>query len=386
MAPTSHNATSSHTASGAASRAASHAGAPRLEPISWDAIEGWRDDDHAAALACFARGAGSILDQTPRTRGLGIDGSGLLGPARRALAMGSAPSADEARAFFEAHFTPLSIGAEGFVTGYYEPEIEASRFRDARFTVPLYRRPGDLVDVGDDAPGGWDPAIRFARRTEAGFEPHPDRAAIEAGALAGRGLEIAFVADPVDAYFIHVQGSARLRLADGATLRIAFAAKSGHPYTSIGRLAVERGHLAADRAGKDGLEAWLKANREAGIALMRENRSFIFFREVESLKPTDGPLGAAGVPLTAGRSLAVDRTLTTFHLPVFVTAAALADPSQPDRPFRRLMIAQDTGSAIVGPARGDLFIGTGAAAGSLAGRIRHEARMVVLAPREVAAS
>lgn len=353
----------------------------RLEPIAWEAIEGWRDDDPVAALACFARSAASVLQRTPRTRGLGIDGSGLAEPARRALAMRPPVSAEAARAFFEAHFAPLAIAAEGFVTGYYEPEIEASRTPDARFTVPLYRRPDDLVAVGDDAPADWDPAFRFARRTEAGLQPFFDRAAIEAGALAGRGLELAFLADPVDAFFVHVQGSARLRLADGSTLRIAFDGKSGHPYTSIGRLAVERGYLAAGRADKDGLEAFLKANREVGAALMRENRSFIFFRQVEGLGPADGPLGAAGVPLTAGRSLAVDRSLMTFHLPVFVAAPSLADPLRPARPFGRLMIAQDTGSAIVGPARGDLFIGTGSAAGSLAGRIRHSARMVVLAPR-----
>jgi membrane-bound lytic murein transglycosylase A len=167
-------------------------------------------------------------------------------------------------------------------------------------------------------------------------------------------------------------------------MRIGFAAKSGHQYTSIGRLAVERGLLPRERADKDGLEAWLKANRAAGVALMRENRSFIFFRELEDLGDADGPLGAAGVPLTAGRSLAVDRTLMTFHMPVFVSAPALPDLAAPERAFRRLMIAQDTGSAILGPARGDIFVGSGSAAGSLAGRIRHKARMVVLAPRQTA--
>jgi membrane-bound lytic murein transglycosylase A len=352
---------------------------PPLTPVAYADIEGWGEDDHAAALACFILSSVSILHATPATPGLGIRGEGLLGPARRALALGRDASAAEARTFFETNFTPLAIGADGFVTGYFEPELEASRTPDARFAVPIYAPPDDLVEIGEAAPPGWDPAMRFARRGAAGIEPHFDRAAIEAGALTDRGLEIAFVEDAVDAFFVHVQGSARLRLPDGSTMRIGFAAKSGHPYTSIGRLAVQRGLLPAERADKDGLEAWLKANRATGEALMRENRSFIFFREFGTLGDADGPLGAAGVPLTAGRSLAVDRTLMTFHMPIFVAAPTLANPARPDRSFRRLMIAQDAGSAILGPARGDIFIGSGLVAGSIAGRIRHAARMIVLA-------
>ena len=369
---------------GNVSGAASDHGPPLLNPVAFADIEGWRDDDHAAALACFIRSSAAILEHTPHTRALGLPGEELIEPARRALALGSGASADEARAFFESNFSPAAISADGFVTGYFEPELDASRTPDARFAVPLYAPPDDLVEVGDPVPTGWDPAIRFTRRGAAGPEPHFDRAAIETGALAGRGLEIAYVEDPVDAFFVHVQGSARLRLRDGSTMRIGFAAKSGHQYTSVGRLAVERGLLPRERADKDGLEAWLKGNRAAGVALMRENRSFIFFRELGDLGDADGPLGAAGVPLTAGRSLAVDRTLMTFHMPIFVTAPTLPDLADPDRPFRRLMIAQDTGSAILGPTRGDIFVGSGSAAGSLAGRIRHEARMVVLAPREMA--
>jgi membrane-bound lytic murein transglycosylase A len=226
--------------------------------------------------------------------------------------------------------------------------------------------------------------MRFGRRGPEGIEAYPDRAAIEAGGLAGQGLEIAWLADPVDAYFVHVQGSARLRMTDGRLMRLTFDGKSGQPYTSIGRLAVERGWLKPESADKAGLEAWLKANREGGRALMRENRSFIFFRETPELSPSEGPVGAAGVPLSSGRSLAVDRSLWTFHLPVWV-AAELDDPERPGRPFRRLMVAQDTGSAIVGPARGDLFIGSGDRAGTVAGRIRHAARMIALVPRPAGA-
>lgn len=353
-----------------------------LHPTAFHAIAGWHDDDQRAALQAFLISARHIADAPPKPRALGISGEDLQAAARALLAGPTPASAADARSFFETWFVPHRIASAGFVTGYYEPEVAASRGRTARFPVPLYRRPPDLVEVSAaDAPQGWDAEMRFARLTPAGIRPFFDRPQIEAGALAGQGLELAWVESPVDAFFIHVQGSARLALG-GEVMRISFDGKSGHAYTSIGRLAVERGLLPRERADKDGLEAWLRANPDAGAALMRENRSFIFFREVE-LGPDDGPLGAAGVPLTAGRSLAVDRTLMTFHAPVWVDVPELRDPAT-ETPFRRLMIAQDTGSAIVGPARGDLFFGSGAAAGSAAGRVRHAAEMIALVPRRSA--
>ena len=362
---------------------------PILERMRFSDIASWRDDDHRAAFATFLAGARLIAETPPKARALGIAGIGLQRVARAALALAEPQTGEAARSFFERWFVPHRINARGFVTGYYEPEVEASREPTARFSVPLYRRPADLVDFGEmERPPGWDPEMRFARRTEAGLEPFFDRAAIEEGALAGRGLELAFVESSVDAFFIHVQGSARLKLVDGneggKTLRIAFDGKAGHPYTSIGRLAVERGILSRDKADKDGLEAWLKSHPDKGRALMRENRSFIFFRETE-LDDAAGPLGAAGISLTAHRSLAVDRTLHTFHTPIFVEAPDLHDPEQDDKAFRRLMIAQDTGSAIVGAARGDIFFGAGQAAGSRAGRVRHAATMIVLIPAACAA-
>jgi membrane-bound lytic murein transglycosylase A len=351
-----------------------------LTPIAFDLIEGWADDDHSAAFAAFLVSCRRAVLHLPKTRALGIDGEALRRVAAAALELRD-PEPLEARRFFERHFRPMQVESDGFVTGYYEPELAASPRRTERFPVPLYRRPPDLVEVDEtNRPPGWDPAIRFARLGAGGLVPHPDRAAIEDGALAGRGLEIAWLRDAVDAYFVHVQGSARLNMTDGRLVRLTFDGKSGHGYTSIGRLAVERGWLTSEEADKAGLEAWLRANPEAGQALMRENRSFIFFRETPELKPAEGPLGAAGVPLTPGRSLAVDRTLWTFHMPVWVQAD-FGDPDRPGRSFRRLMVAQDTGSAIVGPARGDVFVGPGDAAGQVAGGIRHAARMTALVPR-----
>jgi peptidoglycan lytic transglycosylase A len=364
---------------GASPETSPKAAGPLFSKIDFSDIAGWRDDDHAAAFEAFLSGARAMAGTPPKTRALGIDGAALQEIGRAAL-LTKHDSPDAARAFFEEKFTPYRIGAPGFVTGYFEPEVAASRTQSARFSVPLLRRPPDLVDVTDaNRPASFDPEIRFAKQTAGGIEPYLDRAEIEEGALADSGLEIAFVESAVDAFFIHVQGSARLRLVEGGTLRIAFAAKSGHPYTSIGRLAVERGLLPLEGADKDGLEAWLKRNPDAARALMRENRSYIFFRET-ALSESDGPLGAAGVPLAPLRSLAVDRTLHTFHTPIWVDAPDLAGPSL-GRPFRQLMIAQDTGSAIVGPARGDIFFGSGAEAGSLAGRVRHQAAMIAFVPK-----
>jgi membrane-bound lytic murein transglycosylase A len=354
-----------------------------LRPIAFSEIAGWEEDDHTAAFAAFRVGARRIAQKPPKTRLLGIDGGGLSEAAHIVLGMDEQPDRPVARRFFEWHFRPHRIEAPGSVTGYFEPEVAASRVPTARFKVPLYRRPDDLCDVTDaNRPPGWDAAVHFARRAGEGIEPYFDRGAIEDGALDGRGLEIAWIESPTDAFFIHVQGSARLRLADGTTMRIGFDGKSGHAYTSIGRLAVERGVLSRERTDKDGLEAWLKSHPAEGRALMRENRSYIFFRETGQSE-AEGPLGAAGVPLTPWRSLAVDRGLHTFHAPIWVEAPALFDPERAQKPFRRLMIAQDTGSAIVGPTRGDIFCGSGARAGSIAGRIRHDAAMIVLVPTEV---
>jgi membrane-bound lytic murein transglycosylase A len=343
-----------------------------LSEIRFDDIAGWAGDDHRAALNTFRRGAS--VTRPPGTRGLGIDGAGLAAALAAAQALGDDPPADDARQFFETRFRPFRIAAEGFVTGYFEPEVEASPVRTARFRVPLHARPPELIEVdGNNRPQGWDPEVRFAACHGGRLMPFADRRAIAHGFLDGRGLELAWLADPVDAFFIHVQGSARLRMTDGSVRRVGFAGKSGHPYTSIGRLAVERGHLAREHADKAGLEAWLKANPVAGRELMHENRSYIFFRRIDGLGPDDGPLGAAGVPLTPLRSLAVDRALMTFHTPIWVDAAELG--------LHRLMVAQDTGSAIVGPARGDIFFGSGDEAGRQAGRVRHAAGMVALVPR-----
>lgn len=346
-----------------------------LAPIAFDDLPGFHTDDHAAALRAFASGATVLGSAPPKSRASGIDAAGLA----RLLAAAASTAPDDARDFFADNFSPHEVQSDdgGFFTGYYEPVVEGSRIRTARFAVPLYRMPDDLVEFDPaDPPPGLDPAARFARATPAGLAPYADRAAIEAGFLADRGLELVWLANAVDAFFIHIQGAARIRLAEGGEMRVTYAAKSGHPYTPIGRVLIEMGALGKGAATMQAIRAWLAANPLDAPDVMAANRSFIFFREAPVADPSLGPVAAAKVPLVAGRSLAVDRLLFPFHLPVFVDTV-LADGTA----FRRLMIAHDTGSAIVGAARGDIFFGSGDAAGAVAGAMRARGRFIVLAPK-----
>ncbi|HEX2509106.1 MAG TPA: MltA domain-containing protein [Microvirga sp.] len=355
----------------------------RLEPLAFSDLAGWAADDHAAAFRVFRRSCERIVAEDRTLRPALAPDESLVRVCREALALGG-PTQGTARTFFESRFSPFAVkpseGA-GFLTGYYEPEFEGSRERSGPFRVPLLARPDDLVTIapGDRLPG-LDAELQAARRTESGFEPYPDRAAIEDGALGERAKPIVNLREPGEAFIVHVQGSARIRLPDGATLRVAYAGRNGHAYTSIGRILVERGEIPLERMSLERLMAWLEEHPESARALMRQNRSYIFFREATELAPGDGPIGGAGHPLAPGRSLAVDRTLWSYGLPFWLEGRLPAAAGRSE-PLARLMIAQDTGSAIVGPARGDFFMGSGAEAGNRAGLLRHEARFVVLWPK-----
>ncbi len=352
----------------------------QLRPLTFTDLPGWPGDDHAAALAAFQAGAAILDRHPPKARATGIDPEALADILTRAAQLTPPISAETARALFEAEFAPFEVlpheGA-GFFTGYYEPEVAGSRVQTDAFRFPLLAPPPDLVEITPGEAPGLDPSFRFARKAAQGYAEHPDRAAIMAGALTGRGLELVWLADPVDAFFIHIQGAARIRLLpEGSTLRVTYAAKSGHPYTPIGRALIEAGALTREQATMDGIRAWLAAHPDEAGAVMAKNRSFIFFREAPVADETLGPIAAAKVPLVAGRSLAVDRTLHSFHAPVWIETRLPGGT-----PFHRLMIAHDTGSAIVGPARGDIFFGSGHAAGAVAGAMRAAGRFVLLKPR-----
>ena len=353
---------------------------PFLSRRSFGDLPGWADGDHRDALAAFQRSAARFLADAVDTGSLGIKAEAFRPAASASLAA----DPKDARAFFETHFRPAFLSPQdlegrGFLTGYYEPEVDAALVPDARFRFPLYRPPADLVKVDDATrPQGLDQSFWFARQDAEGvLDEYPDRGQIEAGYLAGRGLEIAWLDSPVDAFFIHIQGSARLRLADGRRLRVTYAAKTGHPFTAIGRLLVQEGELTLAEADMDGIRAWLAAHPTRIRALLDRNRSFIFFREAVVEDESLGPVAAAKVPLTPMASIAVDRLLHTFGTPFFIDAP---DLSLGGPPFQRLMIAQDTGSAILGPARADIFVGSGDSAGRLAGRVRHPGDFFVLLP------
>lgn len=363
-----------------------------FHPVSFADLPGWADDDHLVAFEALRRSAFHVLKRPYRTGSLGVTFDAFDAVYRDSRETPPTNPAD-ARAFFERHFMPALVSERapeeaktpaGFVTGFYEPVVAASAIRTEIFTVPLLARPDDLIDIDDaNRPDGLDPYLAFARRTETGPAEYLDRPAIEQGALAGRGLEIAWLESKVDAFFIHVQGSARLAMTDGSTRRVTYAAKSGQRFTAIGRVLADFGEIPLEQVTMQSIRAWLAAHPKRVDEILWRNRSYIFFRDAAvddaDLGPDLGPVAAAKVPLTAGRSLAVDRLLHTFGTPFYIDAPLLT--AFGGKSFRRLMIAQDTGSAIVGPARGDLFAGSGDAAGEIAGVVRAAADFYALLPK-----
>ncbi len=355
----------------------------RAEALSPAELPGWVQDDHAKAFSIFARGC---MADPPLRQGVPVP-ERLLAVCEKAKALATTGpfGSEQARTFFEQNFSFWRIrpegGETGFTTGYFEPEFEGSLTRSDAFPTPLYDRPKDLVTrfSEDDWPG-LDKTLSAARRTGRGFEPFPDRTAIETGALDGQGLEILWLRDPVDRFVLQVQGSGRVRLPDGSVTRLTYSGRNGHPYTSLGRVLSQREAIPPEQMTMDRLIARLKADAGFARDLIRLNRSFVFFARRDDLPAESGPIGGAGLPLTPLRSIAVDRTAWPYGLPVWIDTT-IPDGIGGDEHLARLMIAQDTGSAILGPARMDIFVGSGAAAGHRAGLIRHPVAFTVLWPR-----
>ena len=357
-----------------------------LEAIAFSGIAGWADDDHGRAFAAFRRSCARIM----RSAGARAKGGGsarrphpLAKVCKAALALGERLESGAARKFFETHFTPhryAAKSASGFVTGYFEPELKGARTRSKRYSVPVYRAPKDLVQLFPDAERARrNHEMTAGRKTAQGVVPYFDRREIEQGALRGRGLEILYLESWADAFFMHVQGSGRVTLARGGSVRLAFAAKNGHSYTAIGKALIERGAVARDEMSMAAVRGWLDANPNEARELMWKNRSYIFFRELPKDEAALGPVGAQGVALTPRRSLAVDTSVHALGTPVWVSAPKLDLHGQSS--FNQLMIAQDAGSAIKGAQRGDIFFGSGKKAGAIAGATRHAAEFVILLTR-----
>ncbi len=359
---------------------------PTLSPASFDDLPGWRDDDLAQAWGAF-RASCRALRFREHWRATCERANGM-----------EAPDAAAVREFLEANFVPYRVAngdgaTQGLVTGYYEPRLRGSRARRAPYLHPLYAPPDDLlvIDLAAVAPETKNMRLR-GRLDGRRVVPYFARAEIENGAAAQvAGKEIVYVDDPIEAFFLQIQGSGRVRLESGEELRIGYADQNGHAYQSIGRYLIDKGELKLGEASMQGIQAWARANPARLGELLNQNPSYVFFRE---LPPADtGPIGALGVPLTAERSIAVDPRFVPLGAPVYLatTRPALVErgtrslPPPSDVPLERLVIAQDTGGAIRGAVRADFFWGTGPEAGALAGRMRQQGRMWVLLPKEMPA-
>ena len=362
--------------------------APWYRPVTFAELPDWAQDDHLAAFKVFLRVLRARHRQRARAGAGRRQGSATVAarPGRR-LRRGQAcrrrdRDKDKARAFFEARFTPNAVvkkGQTGLLTGYYEPLLEGSRTRTDKYRTPIYKRPPDLVNVVDDTRrGALKPgALTHVRKTATGTEPYYTRAEIEGGALKGKRLELLYFADPVDVFFMQIQGSGRVKLTDGTTVRVHYDGKNGHPYSSIGRYLTEKALFAADRMSMSALADWLRADPERGKRVMWQNTSFVFFREIKD--ETGAPLGAMRVALTAERSLAIDTAYHALGTPIYVTVPTMKHVPK-GSPFNRLMVGQDVGSAIRGPERGDIYFGSGDGAGKLASSTKHPGKFFVLVP------
>jgi peptidoglycan lytic transglycosylase A len=353
-----------------------------LQRADFAALPGWAADDPAAALPALLKSCKAITAQ-PADRKLGLD----LTPAdwqAPCAAAAALPAGDEAaaRAFFESAFVPFRATnngqEEGLFTGYYEAELHGAHTPDDRYTVPLYRRPPDLVQVDL---GQFRPSLkgeRIAGRVANGhLVPFAARSEIEAGALAGKGLELLWVDSAVDAFFLEIQGSGRVILPDGSVERIGYDGENGQPYVAIGHVLAERG-VPKDDITMPFLRKWIAEHGAEGATLMDADPAYVFFKTLRG----DGPLGAEGVALTPGRSAAVDRSFLALGLPLWIDTS---DPAEPAGRTQQLFVAQDTGGAIRGPVRADLFFGYGAAAADHAGVLKGHGSLWLLLPKEAAA-
>ena len=356
----------------------------RFEPVAFSAVDGWAADDHAAAYATFLVSCRALVGSAKTSRDTRPVYPALVDICRKARAAGTL-GAEPARKFFEGNFRAVRVGKiedpNGFLTGYYEPIVDGSRTLTDDFKVPLYGRPRDLVHMGRKRKAESFPnSGRVVRRIARGkYVPYYDRAQIEDGALATRNLEICYLKDANDLLFVQIQGSARVRLTDGSLLRVNYDAHNGQPYTPVGRILIERGIIAREDMSMDRIRKWMAENPDGGKELRRQNKSYVFFRTV-ALPENEEARGAQGVPLTASRSIAVDRALHVYGTPFFIAGDLPIATETSNTKFRRLMIAQDTGSAIVGPARADIYFGAGEEAGKIAGRIKNPAQFVMLMP------
>ena len=358
-----------------------------LTPRSFENLLEWKEDNHIKVFKTFSRSCEKII-KTPAV-GHMVPGyefgkkSDLKRVCQKALQAKFENSSQNVRLFFETWFKLYQVSSgdnkKGLFTGYYEPQLRGSRKRSKKYNVPIYRRPPDLISA----------ELGRFRKNLAGrgisgrlsgnrLVPYPTRAAISRGLLKGRGLELLWVDNVIDAFFLHIQGSGRIVLEGGEVVRVGYAGRNGQPYFAIGRDLVKKGIISRENISLQTIRDWLEKNPKQADNLMKKNRSYVFFRELESID-NNGPIGASGVSLTPGRSLAVDRRYFMMGTPMWI------DTTHPitNKSLRRLMVAQDTGGAIVGPVRGDFFWGAGFRAREAAGRMKQYGQLFILLPRPI---
>ncbi len=364
----------------------------KFESVPFSALEGWLDGDSRNALQAFQRSCGALAAKPDDAPLGGMNYAGSAGEWREACAAASLLSSatpESARGFFESEFVPyrLSQGSvEGLFTGYYEPELKGSRTQHDAYQTPLYGVPGDLVNVDlglfrDNLRG----QRLVGRVTGNRLVPYPPRAEIVGSGL-NQAKPLLYVDDPVDAFFLQIQGSGRVVLDDGSVVRAAYAAQNGQPYTAVGAVLIQRGELMREEVSLQTIRGWMMRHPAEAQQLMNANASYVFFVEQPIGDPTLGANGAEGVALTPEASLAVDLSVHPLGVPLWLESVAPdADAAKPDRKLDNLFIAQDTGGAIRGAIRGDVYWGYGVNAGSIAGRMRSEGRLTVLLPKAVAA-
>ncbi|SNB62631.1 membrane-bound lytic murein transglycosylase A [Arboricoccus pini] len=355
------------------------------ESVNVTSLPGWDADRQGDALGAFQRSCGVMMKRLGGQGTAAPHESGSLSGAWNKVCAASLTTAasENPKRFFETGFDAYKVKpaqAEGLFTGYYEPLLNGARQPDQRYATPLYEKPSDLIsvslgDFSDDLRGRQ----LWGRVQDSRLVPYDDRAAIIKGSLQGRARELVWVDDPTDAFFMAIQGSGQIRLPDETRIRVGYAAQNGRPYRAIGRDLVAMGALTSEQVSMQSIRDWLHQHPDQADALMAKNPSYVFFRELGRVDDTLGPLGAQGVPLTPGRSLAVDREEVPYGMPVWIDTMAPFPEGR--RPLQRLMIAQDTGGAIHGAVRGDVFWGSGAAAAYIAGQMKEAGQWYLLLPK-----
>lgn len=344
------------------------------KPVGWNEIQGWADDKHAEAWPAFIQSCHRLEKRDPIWQELCLEAKLIENPDN-----------ETARVFFETRFVARPLiaeggGSEGLITGYYEPLLDGSRKRTKVFRYALYRRPADLlvIDLGDLYEDLKGKRVRGRLKDDRRVVPYFSREEIDNGGNPLKGNELAWVADPVGLFFLHIQGSGRIRFQDGSEMAVGYSDQNGHPYYAIGRRLIENGDIPEEEVSMQTIREWLRNNPDEAVELLNSNPSYVFFTKRD--KEKNGPIGTLGVSLTPERSIAVDRRVVRLGLPVWLDTTL--PNSDEEVPYRRLVFAQDTGGAINGTVRADLFWGNGLRAEENAGRMRQPGSLFVLVPAQ----